>query len=81
MVSYGCNNRCGVDMVYIGDDDWKCPKCGCIIAFGEPDEEDDDDGESLSVWDAAEIYMSSGFDEDYQFGYTHEELMNALGKK
>ncbi len=34
--------------------------------------------ESLSVWDATDIYASNGFDEDYRFGYTHEELMKAL---
>lgn len=44
------------------------------------DYDDDEDGysESLSVWDAADIYLSSGFDEDYSFGYTHEELTNTL---
>lgn len=80
MVSYGCGNRCGVDMEYIGGRNWKCPKCGRVIPFGEPDEEDDDNEEALSVWDAADIYLSRGFDEDYQFGYTHEELMKALDK-
>ncbi len=58
----------------------KCPKCGAVHAFGEPDEDDDDYGESLSVWDAADIYLSKGFDEDYQFEYTHAELMKALGE-
>jgi hypothetical protein len=43
-------------------------------------EDDDDYGEALSVWNAADIYLSSGFDEDYRFGYTHEELMEALGE-
>lgn len=84
MVSYVCGKGCGVDMEYIGDDDWKCPTCGRVIAFGEPDEEDDeeddDNGEALSVWDAADIYSSRGFDEDYRFGYTHEELIKALDK-
>ncbi|MBL4933030.1 hypothetical protein [Clostridium paridis] len=80
MVSYGCGKGCGVDMEYIGNGDWKCPTCGRVIAFGEPDEEDDDNGETLSLWDAADIYLSRGFDEDYRFGYTHEELMKALGK-
>lgn len=41
-------------------------------------DDDDDYSESLSVLDAAYIYFSSGFDEDYSFGYTHEELTNAL---
>lgn len=78
MVSYGCGNRCGVDMEYIGDGDWKCPSCGRVIAFGEPVE--NDDGELISIWEAADIYFSNGCDEDYQFGYTHEELANAHGK-
>ena len=76
MASYGCGNRCGVDMIYIGDGDWKCPKCGRVICFGEPDE--DNDGESLSGRDAADIWASNGKDEDYMFGYTEEELENAL---
>ena len=42
-----------------------CPEC--------------DDSESISVWDAANIYLSKGCDEDYMFGYTHEELMAAAG--
>lgn len=78
MIPYGCGEGCGVDMEYIGNGDWKCPSCSKLIPFGEPDEEDEDNGEGLSVWDAADIYASSGFDDDYQFGYTHEELMKAL---
>ena len=35
-------------------------------------------GESLSVWDAADIWMSNGMDEDYMFGYSEEELRDAL---
>lgn len=46
------------------DDDW--------------DDEDDSDDESLSVYDAALIWMSNGKDEDYMFGYTEEELEAAL---
>lgn len=46
MPNYGCGNQCGCDMNYIGNGDWKCPKCGRIIAFGEPDEDEDDDSES-----------------------------------
>lgn len=51
---------------------WAC------YSFWRANEEDDENEESLSVWDAADIYLSHGFDEDYQFGYTHEELMKAL---
>lgn len=34
--------------------------------------------EALSVSDAADIWASSGFDEDRMFGYTREELERAL---
>ncbi len=75
-MAYGCGNRCGVDMAYIGDSNWQCPSCGRIIPFGEPDGSEDD--ERLSVWDAAEIWAANGKDEDYMFGYSEEELENAL---
>lgn len=39
---------------------------------------EEDDEESLSVWDAADIWASNGKDEDYMFGYTEEELEKAL---
>lgn len=46
----------------------------------EPDYDsyDDDDGETLSVWDAADIWASNGKDEDYTFGYSEDELEEAL---
>ena len=46
----------------------------------EPYDDDDldEEGESLSVYDAALIWMSNGKDEDYTFGYTEEELEDAL---
>jgi len=75
-MAYGCGNGCGRDMYYIGDGKWKCPKCGRIIPFGEPEDEEDD--ERLSVYDAALIWASNGKDEDYMFGYSEEELEDAL---
>ena len=44
------------------------------------DDEDDDehDSETLDVYDAALIWQSNEMDEDYMFGYTEEELRNAL---
>ena len=42
------------------------------------EEEDYEDEESISVWDAADIWLSNGKDEDYMFGYTEEELENAI---
>ena len=44
----------------------------------DDDFEEDDSSERLSVWDAADIWASNGKDEDYMFGYTEEELENAL---
>ena len=49
----------------------------------EPEESDEMDeyeefDESLSVYEAAEIWASHGKDEDYMFGYTEEELEDAL---
>ncbi|MDF2800388.1 MAG: hypothetical protein K0S61_291 [Anaerocolumna sp.] len=41
-------------------------------------DDDDDDSESISVYEAAEIWASHGKDEDYIFGYSEEELENAL---
>lgn len=43
---------------------------------GEYDDEDDHDG--LSVEEAALIWLSNGKDEEYTFGYTEEELEDAL---
>lgn len=63
-------------MEYIGDRNWECPKCGRVIPFGEPD--DDDDGESLSVYDAALIRASNGKDEEYTFCHSEDELERAL---
>ena len=34
--------------------------------------------ESLSVYDAAEIWASHGKDEDYTFGFSEDELEDAL---
>ena len=72
---------------------FKFPKSKRVIPFGvldnesdeskELDEFDDIDDideidESLSVYEAAEIWASHGKDEDYMFGYTEEELEGAL---
>ena len=44
----------------------------------DDDFEEDDDGETLDVYDAALIWMSNGKDEDYTFGYDEDELEAAL---
>ena len=55
--------------------DWYCYNCNCGL---EDEEDEEDDDESLSVYDAAEIWQSNGYDEDYTFGYSEEELRRAL---
>ncbi|WP_284561434.1 hypothetical protein [Bacillus sp. T2.9-1] len=39
---------------------------------------DDDEDLDESVYDAAQIWASNGKDEDYTFGYSEEELEDAL---
>ena len=50
--------------------------------YGQTDGDDDDEddaGESLSVYDAANIWLSSGMDEDSTFDYREDELRRAAG--
>ena len=59
---------------------WWCKSCETgydPIPYDE-DEDNDEWDESISASDAALIWMSNGRDEDYQFGYTEEELKKAL---
>ena len=65
------------------NDEWTCTSCGYVndvsennIRYEEDDE--DDDSEALNVYDAALIWASNGKDEDYMFGYSEEELEDAL---
>lgn len=39
---------------------------------------DPEELENISVYEAADIWLSSGKDEDYMFGYTEDELNDAL---
>ena len=55
--------------------DWWCGSCHAGL---DDDMEEDDDRESLSVYDAADIWASHGKDEDYMLGYSKEELEDAL---
>lgn len=51
MSRYCMCNVCGHRMKKIDDDTYYCPWCAASEAEGE----DDYDGETLSVWEAAEI--------------------------
>ena len=69
---------CGAPMEYIGNHEWECTECGTIYEIDGIDYDDYDEDECLSVYDAALIWISNGMDEDYTFGYSEEELKNAL---
>lgn len=66
------------------NDTWTCTECGSANDVSDDniiddnDEDDEIDSESISVYDAAEIWLSNGKDEDYMFGYSEEELEDAL---
>lgn len=69
--------RCGQPMTKrYSFSDWWCNNCHAGLNDDELDE--DDDSESISVYDAAQIWASHGKDEDYTFGFTEQELEDAL---
>lgn len=72
MSRYTMCPECGHRMTKDDDDTYYCKWC-CMEG-----EDDDEDEEGLSVYDAALIWASNGKDEDYTFGYSEEELEDAL---
>ena len=59
---------------------WDGETYRCDYCAGEGyDDYDEDDSESLSLSEAADIWLSNGCDEDYTFGYSEEELRRAAG--
>ncbi len=83
MSRYAMCPNCGHRMRRVLDSwgTWDGETYECDYCSGdEYDYEDDNDGESLSVDDAAEIWLSSGMDEDMMFGYSEDELRDALNR-
>lgn len=76
MSRYTTCPECGHRMAKIDTDTYYCP--WCASEADDEYDEDDESEESLSVYEAAEIWASHGKDEDYTFGYTEEELEDAL---
>ena len=70
-------NHNNVKMKYQGEGDYECPVCGHMYHDDDYDN-DGDDSEYINVYDAADIWLSNGKDEDYTFGYSVEELERAL---
>lgn len=78
MSRYAMCPECGHRMRRVLDSwgNWDGETYCCDYCGG--DDYADDDGESLSVYDAALIQASNGKDEDYTFGYSEDELEDAL---
>ena len=78
MSRYAMCPECGHRMRRVLDSwgNWDGETYCCDYCAG--DDYADDDGESLSVYDAALILASNGKDEDYTFGYSEDELEDAL---
>lgn len=64
-------------MKYRGDGDYICLVCGETYHDDEFDN-DNNECERLSVYDAALIWASHGKDEDYTFRFSEDELEAAL---
>lgn len=63
--------------------EWVCANCGYCNDVTEDniiydDDFEEEEEETYSVEDAALAWLCSGKDEDYMFGYTEEELEDAL---
>ena len=71
-----CPNGCGENLRYEGNRQWVCPICNDVYDLEWVDTAGEE--EVLSVYDAEPIWASHGKDEDYTFGYSDEELENAL---
>ncbi|GAA3737579.1 hypothetical protein GCM10022239_11630 [Leifsonia bigeumensis] len=63
---------------------WEVKECRCMIGADHfddgtvpSDDLDDDSGDGMSVWDAADIWASKGKDPDYTFGFSEDELQQA----
>lgn len=81
--SHGGKQACGKDKIeelfgYRYDGTMPQSWCRECRSSGGGYEDDSSSEENLSVYDAAMIWLSNGKDEDYMFGYTEEELEDAL---
>ena len=75
-MNYSCN-ECGEKME-MEENELLCPNCGYSEDISDEEMEDYDTSEKISVDDAALIWASNDKDEDYTFGYSEEELEDAL---
>jgi len=71
-----CRNHEHGEMNYEDEGNYVCPICG--FEYHDDEYDDEDSSEGLNVYDAALIWASHGKDEDYTFGYSEDELEDAL---
>lgn len=69
---------CGRKTEYEGEGYWRCPRCNISFYEGYDEDGDPEGGDVLGVDEAALIWASHGKDEDYTFGYSEDELEEAL---
>ena len=70
-----CGRRLRRDKDILGYWDGESYICDWCAGY---DYDEDDSSETLDVEDAALIWQSHGEDEDYTFGYSEDELREAL---
>lgn len=80
MSRYAMCPDCGHRLRRVLDDfgDWDGESYVCDYCNGNDYDDDEDSEECMSVYDAALAWVSHGMDEDYTFGYTEDELREAL---
>ena len=71
-----CGHR--LRRVYSSSGYWDGETYTCDFCNAMENDEDSCDEESISLSDAADIWASHGKDEDYTFGYSEDELEDAL---
>ena len=77
MEEFTCWN-CGRKTEYEGEGYWHCSHCNESFYEGYDEDGEPEGGDVLSVDEAAAIWASHGRDEDYMFGYSEDELEDAL---
>ena len=71
-----CGHR--LRRVYSSNGYWDGETYTCDFCNAMENDENSYDEESISLSDAADIWASNGKDEDYTFGYSEDELEEAL---
>ena len=78
MATYNCD-ECGSRMELVWEENKViCPECGNWEEISDEEMEEFEGPAGMDVTEAAHIWASHGKDEDYMFGFSEDELENAL---